>query len=346
METVPSSRWQTVRRWLPGILISAAALFIVLRMIRWQDLKQALASFNPLYVGIAVVLTILFLITRGFASRTLLEDRVSFKQAFLTINIGYLLNNLFPLRAGELGRAVILGQSSGLGPMHVLSTIVIERAFDLAIAAGLLLSTLPLALGMAQARPVAIVILILMIAMLAVLFLMARNQELVHRWAGWVGKRIPLVQKYLVPQMDALLRGLAVLVQPKRFLVALWWVVASWIIAVVEYYVMLLSLNPNPPFWWGAFVDSVLALGIAVPSAPGAVGVFEAAMVGALTILKFTPEQGLAYAVILHFMQWILTAAFGIYGLASQGQSIGSYFHELRARMSARKTNETDQNGV
>jgi uncharacterized membrane protein YbhN (UPF0104 family) len=174
------------------------------------------------------------------------------------------------------------------------------------------------------------------IAALVAMFLAARYREVVHRWVHWLGQRVPLIQRFVLPQLDALLRGLAVLVQPKRFLMALGWILLSWVIAVMEYYVLLLSLSATAPLWWGMFVDSVLALGIAVPSAPGALGVFEAAIVGALTILGFTPEAGLAYAVILHFQQWVITGALGVYGLISQGQSLTTFFKDLRTRAVSR----------
>lgn len=338
METQKNSVWREIKRWLPGIVVSVIALAIVLRFIRWEDLRQAFTYFQPIYVIAVVVLTLLFLVTRGFAWRALLEDKVTFKQSFLTINVGYLMNNLLPLRAGEFARALFLGKTSGLGTMHVLSTIVIERAFDLAIAAGLLLSTLPLALGMAWARPVAVITLMLVIAGITALFLMARYQETVHRWVVRLGGRFSLVNRLVVPQLDALLRGLSVLIQPRRFFISLSWILLSWVVAVLEYYTMLLALEPNAPLWWGAFVDGVLALGIAVPSAPGAVGVFEAAMVGALTLLGFNPSVGLAYAVILHFIQWILTGILGVYGLANAGRSIGSFFTDLRTRVVTRNT--------
>lgn len=332
MEAKETTRWQEVRRWLPGLVISLIAIFVVLKVINWNELLKALASFSPVFIGLTVLATIFFLLLRGMAVKTLLEDKVTFKQAFLAVNAGYLLNNIFPLRAGELGRAALLGQTSGLGMMHVLSTIVIERAFDLAIAAGLLLSTLPLALEMDWARPVTMLILVIVVAMLAAMFLAARYRDLVHRWVHQLGARVKLVDRFVLPQLDSLLRGLAVLVQPKRFLLVLFWIGASWLVAVAEYYVLLLSLAPDAPLWWGAFVDSVLALGIAVPSAPGALGVFEAALVGALTILGFTPESGLAYAVIIHFQQWIVTGVLGAYGLISQGKSLTTFFKDIRTR--------------
>lgn len=326
------SLWRDVRRWLPGVLISVVALFALFRLASWQDLGMAFSTIQPLNLGVALCLTILSLGTRGLAWRVLLERKATLRQAFFVVNEGYLLNNLFPLRAGEFGRAVFMGRVTGLGPLHVLSTIVIERAFDMAMAAGLLLTTLPLALGMSWARPVAILTLVLVIVGLTLLYLMARYNQQVQDWLLRLGKRWPLVEKYIVPRLGSLLNGLRVLTRPSQFLQSLFWIAASWLLWVVIYYLMLLPIAPQAPFWWAAFADSVLALGIAIPSAPGAVGVFEAAMVGALTLVGVNASAALAYAIMMHFLQFTVTAILGFWGLAQERRSLSSLFAEISVR--------------
>jgi len=107
---------------------------------------------------------------RSIGWRTILGRRVDLKTCFFGISEGYFLNNLFPLRAGELGRALFVGRASGLGMMHILSTILIERAFDIFFAAGILLITLPLVVGAAWIKPVAFTAFVIVIAGLAFLF--------------------------------------------------------------------------------------------------------------------------------------------------------------------------------
>jgi uncharacterized protein (TIRG00374 family) len=240
--------------------------------------------------------------------------------------VGYLLNNLFPLRAGEIGRAVLLGQTTGLGTFHVLSTIIIERAFDLAFAALLLLSSLPLALGLDWAKPVAIITLVLVIIGLAVLFHIARNTKTVHAWVSKVFGRFSIVQRFLLPYLDNMLEGLGALTNPRMFLGAVFWIAVSWLIGVLNYYIVILSIAPQAPFWWGVLIDSVLAMGIAIPSAPAALGVFEASLVAALSLLGIDASTGLAYAVVMHFMQFVVTGILGMIGLLREGRSLGSVF--------------------
>lgn len=325
------SLWQDARRWLPGVLISGVALFVVFRVANWADLSLAFKNIQPLNLTIAVTITVLTLGTRAFAWRQLLEEKASFRDAFFIINEGYLLNNLFPLRMGEIGRAVFMGRAINLSPLHVLSTIVIERAFDLAMAAGLLLSTLPLALGMDWAKSTAWIILILVIMGLLVLFLMARYHVQVKGFIERVGKRWPWFERLALPRIGSLLNGLSALTQPSRFIGSLFWIFISWAGWVFTHFVMLRMIAPGAPFWWAAFVDGVLALGVAVPSAPAALGVFEASLVGALTLLGVNASTALAYAILMHFLNFVSTGVFGLIGLVLEGRSLTMLFADIRS---------------
>jgi len=312
-------------------MISVVALFALFRLASWEGLSAAFSQVRLLNLAGAVLLTVLSLMTRARSWQILLNHRTTLRQAFFIINEGYLLNNLFPLRAGELGRAVFMGQASRLGPFHVLSTIIIERAFDLAMAAILLLTTLPLALGMDWARPVAIVTLIAVAIGLGVLYWMARSQEKVKVIVEKLGRRWPVIERLAAPRIGSLLDGLSALTSPAAFLSSLFWIAASWAMWVLIYYIMLIPIVPEAKLWWAAFADGVLALGIAVPSAPGALGVFEAALVGALTLLGVPTSSALAYAILMHFVQFVSTGLLGLWGLFSERRSLKGLFSEIHA---------------
>ncbi len=327
-----SNRWNSIKRWLPGVLISLIALYLVFNLANMNDLQKSLTMINPVFILISITLTVLFCVTRAFAWRILLDRNPSISQTFFGINVGYLLNNLFPFRAGEIGRAVLLGQTTGLGTFHVLSTIIIERAFDLAFAALLLLSSLPLALGLSWAKPVAYTTLILVIIGISALFLIARNTAAVHNWVIKGPGRISFIKKHLVPYLDNLLEGLGSLTKPQMFLGAVFWIAVSWFIGILNYYVVLLSIKPQAPFWWGVLIDSLLAMGIAIPSAPAAIGVFEATLVAALALVGIDASTALAYAVIMHFIQFAVTGILGMIGLMKEGRSLGSIFKAAQSQ--------------
>jgi uncharacterized protein (TIRG00374 family) len=327
-----TSLWRDMRRWLPGVIISLVALVILLTLSKWNwaDLIQSWQAFHWPTLAVIIGLNVFSLVIRASLWRTLLEERATLTRSFFIINIGYMLNNLFPLRMGEIGRAVFMGGATRLSPFHVLSTIVIERAFDLVMAAILVLSTLPLALGQDWMRPVATVTLVVVVGMLVVLFLMARYRGQVHTISTRLGQRWHLVQKYIIPQVDALLEGLQALTSPRRFILVLFLVVFNWAIWILMYFVGIRALVSNAPLWWAMFADSLLALGVAIPSAPAALGVYEASMVAALSILGVAYTSALAYAFLMHFIQFVITAIFGFWGLAREGKSLSNLWAEIR----------------
>ena len=206
-----SSLWLNLRKWLPGLLISGVALWLVLRTISWQDVGTALATMSVVTLLLAILVYIISMLARAICWQTLLQRKVPFKRAFFVLNEGYMLNNIFPFRLGEIGRAVIMGNSSAVGMLPVFSTIIVERSYDLAIAATLLLSTLSLALAMDWARPIALLILALVIVGLITLFVLARFKTQVIGRLEVLPIHWSFYRNWFLKKIGAVLEGFTIL---------------------------------------------------------------------------------------------------------------------------------------
>jgi glycosyltransferase 2 family protein len=330
LSTRPVSIWINFRRLLPGLVISLLAIFVLSRLMTWHEVRTAFTVMDLRGLPYAALLYLVGLSTRALAWQTLLQQRVSFGRAFMALNQGYLLNNIFPFRLGELGRAALLGQATGVSPLYILSTIVLERAYDLAIAAGLLLASLPLVLGLEAARPVAYTTLLLVGLGLFALFLAARYRDglklLIDHWS----RRFALIQRQVLPRLDALLDGLGILTHPTQFILSVGLIAITWLCGMAQYYALLRFEEPTVPFWWTGFIVSVVSLGVALPSAPASLGVFEATAVGALTILGIAPAQALAFAIVVHLIHLILSSAFGVIALMRDGETLAGLYRRVK----------------
>ncbi len=310
------------------MLVSALALLVLVRLADWPQVLAAWESLSIAGVGAAWVLFVVSMLTRVLAWRAMLQNSVPFGRALLALNEGYLLNTVFPLRAGELGRAILLGEYVPGGIFFVLSTIVIERAFDLALAAAVLLSTLPLAFAADWAAPAALTTLAAVAAALVLLYLTARYRA---RWAPRLRRlleRWPRLGSLLWPRLEATLDGFSLLTHPRWFALALGGMALTWALAVAEYAFVLRLFLPQAPLWWGAFVLGAAAAGVALPSAPGSLGVFEAAVVGALTLLGAPAAPALAYAVLVHLLHLLTTSALGAYALFRDGETLSKLWEK------------------
>ena len=66
----------------------------------------------------------------------LLQNKAPYRRVFLTLNQGYLLNNIFPFRLGELGRAFLLSQATN--NMFKTAITFFEKAKHIIIHIGFL----------------------------------------------------------------------------------------------------------------------------------------------------------------------------------------------------------------
>lgn len=317
-----SDQWKKVRRWLPGVLLSLVAALILFLVTDWREFGEAFRQIRFESLFLASGLTLVFLVLRAAAWRELLEGKAGFWQAFRIVNEGYLLNNILIHRAGEFARAIFMGQASGLGFTRAFSSIILERVFDLIFAAGIFLLCLPLVVGATWAKTAGIFTLALVMTGLIALFIMARQRVRVEAWFNKIQVQGKLWNRLIKPQLNNLLDGLAVLNHPRRFLVGAGLIFGSWLVAFGYHFILLRALVPDAPFWWAVFTDTSLAMGIALPSAPAALGVYEGAIVGALALLGVTSSTGLAFAITLHAMQFVITAILGLIGLAQDGRSV------------------------
>jgi uncharacterized protein (TIRG00374 family) len=329
VEVQPQTKGGTWQRLLPGLLISLVTLGAVLYFADLEQLVAYLRQADYRFVLLGLLCSFLWLLVRALAWRALLQDQASYRDTLFSYSEGYLINNLFPFRLGEAARAFLLGRKAHLSFWQVLPTILIERALDLAFAAGLLLVTLPFVVEMSWARPAAFLSGGLVAAGLVVLYLSARNREKALGIFEWFAARVPLVRKLGGRIVPSTLDGLAVLTDSRTFFRALFWITLNWVIAVAQYWLVLAAFVPGPPLLWAMFSLGVAAMGLAAPSAPGGVGVLDAAIWGAFSAVGLDASLALAFSVTIHLIQYAVSL-FGVYALAVDGLSLFGLYHRLR----------------
>jgi uncharacterized protein (TIRG00374 family) len=326
--TISSTR-NNWKRILPGLIVSLAALAIVFSLLDLRKFGQAIRQADLRFLLAGILSEVLWLLARGFVWRTLLKNKASYYDTFISINEGYLLNNILPFRLGEIGRAFLLGRKAHLDFWQVIPSILIERLLDLAIAVGLFISTLPFVIGIPGAKQAAIITGIIVLVGLGLVYILARNRQRVLVWIDKAGERWGLVKKLTGHRVVAFFDGLGIITDSRLFIRALGWEGINWLVAVLQYYLFLRAFFPQPSLLWVLFALGVGALGIAAPSSPGAIGVFEAVLVGALVVFRVDASSATAFALAVHFSAYIVTGLIGGYGLYKDGESLSSLYTRL-----------------
>jgi uncharacterized protein (TIRG00374 family) len=324
-----SSSRNNWKRVLPGLIISLAALAVVFSLLDLRKFGQAVQQADLRFLLAGILSEVLWLLVRGFVWRTLLQNKASYYDTFISINEGYLLNNILPFRLGEIGRAFLLGRKANLDFWQVIPSILIERLLDLAIAVGILLSTLPFVIGISWAKQAAIGMGIIVLIGLMVIYILARNRQRVLAWIDQAGERWSLVKRLTGHRVVAFFDGLGIITDGRLFLRALGWEGLNWLVSILQYYLFLRAFFQDPSLLWVLFALGVGALGIAAPSSPGAIGVFEASILVALLAFGVDASSATAFALSVHFSAYIITGLIGGYGLYKDGESLSSLYTRL-----------------
>ncbi|HEX8990432.1 MAG TPA: lysylphosphatidylglycerol synthase transmembrane domain-containing protein [Anaerolineales bacterium] len=327
-----------LKRWLPGAIVSIVLIAAIVYFVDIPKVIAAIRAANYRILGVVTVLSFLWMFVRAIVWRTLLRERASYRDVLMSLSEGYLLNNILPVRLGELGRAFMLSRKTDLPFVEILPTIVIERAVDIAFTAAIFLAALPFLTGTQGAGRIGLILGVIVVIGLVGLYLLARND----RWAldtfHKLSARWPAIQRLGGGILEPFLAGLVVLTDGWLFARFLFWMTLNWALAILTYYLTILAFFPQTQVTWAMFGLGAAAFGGAVPSLPGAVGTFEGAFGGALTLLTGDRSTSLAVALVARFFNYLSSFVLGGIALAREGQSLSGIYQQLMSFRSKGKS--------
>ena len=207
---------------------------------------------------------------------------------------------------------------------------MIERAVDLAFSAAVLLISLPFMVGAEGAGQIGVIVSVVVVLGLVALYLLARNRQWALELFNKLSQRWPVLQRVGGGLIASFLEGLAVLTDGWLFARFLFWMTVNWAISIFSYYLLMIAFFPDTQVIWAFFGLGVAAFGNAIPSLAGAIGTFEGAFAGALTLL--TGDQSTAFAAALagRVYLYISSLTVGFIGLASEGETLSGVYQQLK----------------
>lgn len=325
------------------MLISAAALVLALLGIDLRRVAETLAQAEYVYLVPATAGMLVYLLARAVRWRLLLGPQVSLRRSFWVTNIGYLVSNVFPFRLGDPARAVAIGRGGDISTTAALSTVVVERVLDMLMVVALLAGVAPFVSGAGSALTAGLIAGGAAVVASAGLLLLAFRPDWGGKAVRWALGLIPRVDTERWAQaLDGLFEGLAPLRSGRRALALLFWSVLIWACVVAYYWACMRAFMPRPPLLAAPFLVAVVGLGMAIPSSPGAVGVFHAVARYGLTVPFEVPvDQAVTVAFGVHAFQYVLGCLMGLIGLARESLSLGWVQTQVAAVTSADASGET-----
>jgi glycosyltransferase 2 family protein len=296
-----------------------------MRGVSLEDILRHVAEAEPAPLAAAVILATATFPLRLVRWRVLLRDEQGHSYPagplWHAVALGFMANNVLPLRAGELVRSFAASRLAGIRFTTVLSSIAVERIFDGLTIIGLLTIALlspdlPPSVriaGVAVADLAQTGALIGVVALLGAVLVLAAPlsaERIVRRVLPW-----PRFAGRIVSLIEGVRQGLVVLRTPARLIRVVLWSLVLWLVNALAFYVGFASFDIPVSFNGALLMQALLVLGISIPSTPGFFGPFEAVIVAVLGLSGVPNDVAFSYAISFHVTSFIPITLLGLWSL-------------------------------
>lgn len=332
----PPRKWFSV---LLGAVISLAALGLVLTQVNLRTFVGHLHKADLRWLIGMTLFYVVVMVLRACRWQRLLNDSIPLERAFHILNISYLFNAILPLRLGEVARIILVGREPRQNAATALSALTLERLLDmlfalLCVGAGLILLPENSALPAHTSSTLGVVLLITLIGAIALASLKRTHALLLRLWRWML---LPVPAKWanqLATFAEDALNSLQGMAEPRRFARSLFWSGILWLGYLLYYQMGLYAFMPGSPSPGVALlVVGFISLGAAVPSLPGAIGIFQAAAILALTLNHYDASIAVSYAWGVWVPQTVLIIGIGALSLWATGLSFHHLTDDIHAKI-------------
>ncbi len=298
-----------------GVALSLGCGYLAVRDVEWCEVVQAfrfvdlgLLLFSTLWLG-------LVFLVRAYRWQLLLAQvaSVPVSVCFSATLIGFMGNNILPLRAGELLRLYALARLGPVSMSYALATGTLDRVFDMLLVSLFLALSLPLIPALEGYSATNALFLSLIVILLGSAWWLVQGDN-----ARWV-RRVP---QRIQPRVEEFLDSLQVLRSGSLFLKALAISTVIWGGLVIYFWLLLHACAFSLPMEAALVVMLLLAVGVALPAAPGFIGVFQYAVVLALSFFSVPKEAALSFSIVAHLAQYVPVTLGGLFLLLRSGLSL------------------------
>jgi glycosyltransferase 2 family protein len=306
-----------------GVVVSAVFLYLAFRDLQPEAFLASLGSVLPGWIVGAALLysakVVMIAMRWGYLLRGLV--RVPLASLSGIVSIGYMGNNVYPLRAGEALRVFLLWRDYRVPPAASATTVLLERVFDgivmiSFILIGLVATDTPSPEVQAILRLAAPVFAVATLVFLA----MAARPDLLRRLAKWGLGWLPVrVADVLTRLVDDVIDGLAGLRNPLDLVRAIITSYGNWAVEALVYWMVMWAFQLDLPYAIALLMVGAVNLVGLIPASPGQVGVYEFVVSSVLIAAGVDRDTSLAFAITVHLVIWLPVTVVGFALLVRRG---------------------------
>ena len=317
------SRWRDPRVWL-GLAVTAVLMWLVMRDVPFGGVARDVAGarWGPL-LGLSIPAYLLAVYLRALRWRHLTDpiQRIPTGPLFRAVAVGFMANNIFPLRMGEVVRSWYLARETGVGVSAVFGTIILERVIDIVTVVGLAFGVIAVWGTGSDGAIARRAVFLLPVAAVPIVVLagMRVAPERVMAGALWFLRPFPRpISAFAERLLRGFSQGLGALRGGRHlFWIAFHsltiWFVASTIPLIAGFLALGIEfVSPGQALRAAWTTLAFIGVAVALPLAPGFFGAYHLACKLALERFGVSPETAVALGTLCHLVFWVCLTVLGL----------------------------------
>ncbi len=307
-----------------GIIVSVGFLIYALQGIKITEVLSYLQNANYWWLIPAVAVYFVAVWARTWRWDYMLRPikHIPLRRLFPVVVIGYMGNNVYPFRAGELLRSFVLREREDVPIGASLATVIVERVFDGLVMLVFVFVALPFTpIPSEDLRSLVIFASLAFFAAMVVFFLLAAMPERFSAFAATIANKL-LPERLATPILDFLNRFLEGVVALRSFRNVVMIFLSSiviWLLETIKYWFVMHAFDFQVSFFALMLMNGIVNLATTLPSAPGYVGTFDGPGIQTLVLYGVSKSIATAYTLVLHAALWLPITLLGAYYMLKEG---------------------------
>jgi uncharacterized protein (TIRG00374 family) len=321
-----------------GFLVSGLLLYLALRNIDFSSLAAIYSRVDPVYLLPFAAVGALELVVRGARWRLLLlpsNPEIRLLDTFRLETAGLALNNILPMRLGELVRATFAARLFKIPLLTVLATILVERLVDIIVLFLMFVAAARLGGITGGFLDYNGLLWALFAGVAAGIAALIFADELVaHSWFSGFFARFPRVRALF----ERVAMGVKGFHSFKSGALILLLAALQWLLDAVNFVLLgfAFGLSGVIDIYKGVALIFAGAAAASVPGMPGYFGNFELVLTRVLVAWGIAEDTAFAYASYSHVAGYLLVTLLGVFFIYQMGQSLGKVWGEFTSRREAK----------
>lgn len=295
---------------LIGLLISIVFIYFIFLNVDLSEIWQNLRSLSWYLYLVLLVIYLINLMLRTLRWQIVIQQahKVKFKHIFKALVYGYMLNQLLPIKVGEVARAEYLTQKNHINRSFMLGSVAVERVFDMLVIVfffGISVLFSDTVMSRLESNWMPVFILLVGFILIIILFL---NLEILKNISKYLPNKLRKITDSVI---DNLNKSFKIFYSLKNVFKISVVTIVVWILTCLSCFLIINELGIQIPFYAYFFIVSAGTFGMIIPSTSGNIGVYHGVAMASLMLFMVSKEQALSYAIIAHAFDFLPNVILG-----------------------------------